>query len=65
MLEQLVSGVEILPNGRFPKLNSWVSRMREHPVVKSVLLSTELHVKFSESMHKKDGVPDYDIGLEE
>ena len=65
MAERLAGGVQILPKDKFPKLNSWVVHMKEQPAVKAAMSSTDLHVKFGESLLKKDGIPDYDIGLEE
>lgn len=64
MLEQLAGGIDLLPKGRFPKLNSWVAHMKEVPAVKAALLSTDLHAKFIEGSLQKDGKPDYDLGLE-
>jgi hypothetical protein len=63
-LEKTAGGIDILPKGRFPKLNSYVAHMKEVPAVKAVLLSTNLHVKFLEGYIKPDSKPDYDIGLE-
>jgi len=65
MVERLDSGVDILPKDKFPKLNSWVVHMKEYPAVRASMVGTAQLVKFFESMHKKDGIPDYDIGLEE
>jgi glutathione S-transferase len=64
MLEQMSGGIVILPKDRFPKLNSWIARMKEVPAVKATSFSTDLHVKFFESHTQKDGKADYDLGLE-
>ncbi len=65
MAERLAGGVHILPKDKFSKLNSWVVHMKEYPAVRASMVGTAQLVKLFESMRKKDGIPDYDIGLEE
>jgi glutathione S-transferase len=64
MLEKLAAGIDLLPKGRFPKLNSYIAHMKDVPAVKAALFPTDVHLKFFESYTKPDSKPDYDIGLE-
>lgn len=65
MILQL-TGSDLLPSARFPKLTAWVARLRggEVPAVKTATLGTDLHLKFMNSGYLKGEQPDYNVGLE-
>ena len=57
-----LSGADVLPAARYPKLSAWVGHMEALPAVNTAKISTELHGKFIEK-HLKNEIPDYDIGI--
>ena len=53
-----LTGVDSLPQDRFPKLKQWTEDMIGHPTVKAVYLTKEQHCRFFKSY--LDGNPEYD-----
>ena len=47
----------------FPKMHKWIRLITEVPAVKQTMFSPEVHLKLWEM--RKNGITDYDYGLEE
>lgn len=57
------TGVDILPDDKFPNINSWMKRMLELEPVKETMFDAESHLEFYKSYAM--GKPNYNYGLKE
>jgi glutathione S-transferase len=63
VLEQL-TGANVFPEDKLPKLTAWVKTMHELPAVQATRFSVDQHAEFIKPI-LSGGTPNYDLGLEE
>ena len=56
-----MTGYDLLPRDKFPKLIQWTKSMMELPAVKETYVGPKMHMEFFLSF--MTGSPNYDIGL--
>lgn len=57
-----LSGADMLPAARFPKLTQWTRKMLQVPAVQKTYLESKFHREFFYGL--MTGTPNYDIGLD-